>query len=201
MTGYLTTTKTPSNGMFSLRIPNSEITQIYQDQIQNWFNDALRSDAREKKEKLERFYKAFEEGDAPTVEELLNERLLTTISFSDSREDYYHGFLTGILDARPEWSTSSNHETGHGKSDITLHSYGHKFGAVVEIKRISAKERKKLGDKLNAKLDSECKHALKQINDLKYTAPLILDDYTNIYKYGITFCVKRCRVVCEREEV
>ena len=193
MTGYLTTTKTPSKGMCTLCIPNYEINLIFQDQVQDWFDECMYKEAREKSEKLERLYKAFETGDASTVEELLNERLLTTISFSDAYEGFYHGFLVGILNARPVWGTSSNSESGHGKSDIILKSAGNKFGAVIEIKRLPAGE----FDKLN----HACEQALQQIEDRQYTTILKQESYTQIYKYGIAFCVKKCRVVCEKELV
>ena len=36
-------------------------------------------------------------GDADKMTEILNGQLFSTISFYDSAENFYHGFLTGIL--------------------------------------------------------------------------------------------------------
>ena len=190
MTGYLTTTKPPNEDIFSLRIPNHEINQIYNKQVRGWFKNTMRKEAREKNKELQNLYKAFEVGDSATIEELLNERLLNTISYNDSDEAYYHGFLTGILDARPDWGIASNHEAGHGRPDIILKTTTKKFGAIIEVKHLKAKETKKLNE--------ECKKALKQIEDQKYASVLINKKYTHIYRYGIAFAGKCCKVAVQK---
>ena len=44
MTGYLTLAKRPSGGVYILKIPNQEVTQIYKQQVLEWFNNELVKD-------------------------------------------------------------------------------------------------------------------------------------------------------------
>ena len=193
MTGYLTLAETPRNGTYTLRIPNYEITQIYKDQIIDWFENKLSVDVKDKSEKYQKFFDAFEQGDAPVVEKFLSEYLLDTISFNDSDEGFYHGTLLTLLTLCSRWYARSNTEEGYGRGDIRVDKPDYSFGAIVEVKSLKADEYKKLDDTCNAAMD--------QIERNKYTNRQILEGYSPIYKYAITFCVKRCRVVCKREEL
>ena len=193
MTGYLTLAGAPQNGMYTLRIPNSEITQIYKSQISDWFEEKLRLDSKNEKEKFQQLFDAFEQGDAPTVQQLLNERLINLISFNDAKEDFYHAFLLTLLGLCPDWAAYSNSEEVYGRCDIRAHRLDYSFGAIIEVKSLKSEEYKKM--------DETCDAAMRQIERNKYTNRLILEGYEPIYKYAITFCVKRCRVVCRREEL
>jgi len=93
-TGYLTKESEYLNGnhiFLKVRIPNTEVLTIYEDTILNWLKDVL------KKENFHDLYCAMEEGDAGRMTDILNSQLFHTISFFDGAENFYHGFLTGIL--------------------------------------------------------------------------------------------------------
>lgn len=45
---------------------------------------------------------------------------METISFYDYREDYYHGFLAGLLKMMSGYTIKSNRGNGYGRSDLLL---------------------------------------------------------------------------------
>ena len=47
-------------------------------------------------------------------------------------------------------------------------------------------------------LDDACDRAMKQIRDRRYDEALREDGREDIIAYGIAFCRKRCKVVCEK---
>ena len=194
MTGYLTTAEQPKLGpygfSYKLRIPNFEIKLIYRQQVMNWFSEAMNSEARAKSKQIQQLFKAFEQADAQTLEELLNRRLLTTISFMDAHENFYHGFLLALLEACPSWAVRSNTEGGYGRSDIMVQNEDYSFVAIVEIKSLRAGN--------FDKLEQSCAQALEQIDKKRYTAQFEMYGINPpITKYGIAFCGKRCKVVCD----
>lgn len=184
MTGYLTITRRPSGGRYTLCIPNREVRQIFMRQVLAWF----RNKAKAETGRLTELYAAFEKGDTETITNYLNEQLLDTVSFYDAQESFYHGFLLALLNTCADWRVSSNAETGRGRSDIIVERKGRKTGFVVEVKDV------KDGKKLN----STCEAALKQIEEKDYTAVLRRCRVKEIWIYGIAFWEKECRVVAKR---
>ena len=63
-----------------------------------------------------------EEGDAEKMRDILGEQLVSTISFYDSAENFYHGFLAGILSQSEDYLVKSNRESGNGRSDLMVMS-------------------------------------------------------------------------------
>ena len=106
--------------MYKLAIPNQELRQIFVEQVMEWFQAEARKDTW----KLEEFCKAFQNGDADTVEQLFTVFLKKTIRIRDTavrknrKENFYHGLLTGLLSYRGDWYIQSNVESGDGYSDI-----------------------------------------------------------------------------------
>ena len=180
MTGYLTAVDYPDGNRYELRIPNREVRQIYMQQVLSWFNHKVESET----DKLTNLYAAFETGDVDTIKEILDEQLLDTVSFYDARESFYHGFLLALLSTCANWNVSSNIETGKGRSDILVSRKDRKIGFVVEVKDVKDEE----------KLESACEAALRQIDERDYTAILRRFRVKEIYKYGIAFWDKECRV-------
>ena len=93
-TGYLTKESEYFKDKYiflKVRIPNTEVMTIYENTILNWMKEMI------KKENYHDLYRAMEEGNAERVRDILNGQLFSTISFFDNAENYYHGFLTGIL--------------------------------------------------------------------------------------------------------
>ena len=186
MTGYLTVARKPSGGRYELRIPNREVREIFKRQVLKWFTER----ARAATEKLTGLYAAFEAGDVETITKTLNRQLLTTVSFYDAYESFYHGFLLALLGTCADWCVSSNAETGFGRSDILVERRDREFGFAVEIKEVRDRDR----------LDDACAAALRQIKEKDYTERLRRFGVEKIRVYGIAFCEKRCRVVTELME-
>ena len=186
MTGYLTVARKPSGGRYELRIPNREVREIIKRQVLSWFTER----ARAATEKLAGLYEAFEKGDAEAIEKLLNRQLITTVSFYDAYESFYHGFLLALLSTCVDWCVSSNAETGRGRSDITVERRDRELGFVIEIREVRTR----------AKLDEACAAAMKQAEDRDYAAVMLRYGVETVFTYGIAFCDKRCRVAVKRVE-
>ena len=186
MTGYLTVARKPSGGRYELRIPNREVREIFKRQVLSWFTER----ARAATEKLAGLYEAFEKGDAEAIEKLLNRQLITTVSFYDAYESFYHGFLLALLSTCVDWCVSSNAETGRGRSDITVERRDRELGFVIEIREVRTR----------AKLDEACAAAMKQAENRDYAAVMLRYGVETVFTYGIAFCDKRCRVAVKRVE-
>ena len=108
-----------------------------------------------------------------------------TISCFDEQENYYHGFVAGLVSGFNGYMVVSNRESGNGRFDLVVkqRSKWH-YAAILEFKIV---------DKYNKMLKA-CDEALKQIEDKDYEATLRDEEYENIAKLGICFCQKRCRV-------
>ena len=191
MTGYLTNAKEPDydedGATYTLRIPNLEVRQIYKSQVLGWFRQRVYKESKVDRTSLEKFYSAFEQGDAQTVEDILNDRLLTTVSFYDANESFYHGITYLLLKLSNSWATASNRESGRGRNDIMIQGNKRKFGAVVELKYASGYD----------DLDAKCEQALKQIDKNDYTKDLREFRVKRVLKYGIAYYKKECKVKVE----
>ena len=181
-TGYLTKEREYFKGKYiflKVRIPNIEVMTIYENTIMNWMKEIV------KKEDFRDLYLAMEEGNAEQITDILNEQLFRTISFYDSAENFYHGFLTGILSQSEHYLVKSNRESGNGRSDIVVKSpslRGRSF--VLELK---------VSDSID-ELEGDAKKALQQIYDKKYMEELQREGYQRIDCYGISFFRKDCEV-------
>jgi hypothetical protein len=163
----------------TMKIPNEEIAYIYDNTIREWFHQ------KTKTADLSELYHAVLAGSAAEMEAFLKKQLRGSISFLDSAENFYHGFLLGLLSGLPDYQRLSNRESGEGRYDILLKPYDEQQPAVIlELKR---------ADKFT-EMDDLCEKALQQIENRHYDAELLDEGYTQILKYGICFCKKSCRV-------
>ena len=181
-TGYLTKESEYFKGKYiflKVRIPNIEVMTIYENTILNWLKDMI------KKEDFHDLYRAMEEGDAQRMTDILNGQLFRTISFYDSAENFYHGFLTGILSQSENYLVKSNRESGNGRSDIMVKSpslRGRSF--IVEVK---------VSDSIDD-LEKDAEMALQQVYDKRYMEELRAEGYKKIDCYGVSFFRKDCEV-------
>lgn len=83
---------------------------LYQNTILNWMKDIIR------KEDFHDLYRAMEDGNAKRMTEILSGQLFCTISFYDNAENFYHGFLAGILSQSENYLVKSNRECGNGRA-------------------------------------------------------------------------------------
>ena len=194
-TGYLTNAgeiELPGGGGYGYRlvIPNKEVRQVFVSQIQEWFRQTVTYDDGCVQDLCE----AFMAGDADKIQSNLNMILIKTISVldtkarDDQKENFYHGLLLGLLRSKPDWRIKSNRESGDGFSDISIEPTIPEKGIVVEVKYSNT----------ISGLDDACGKAMKQIRDRRYDEALREDGREDIIAYGIAFCRKRCKVVCEK---
>ncbi len=189
-TGYLTQAGRTGNGAYRLIIPNREVREVFRLQINEWFQKSIFTNT----ERLTAFWKAFEEGDTEGIEQYLNRVLSNSISIFDTKarkeekESSYHNLLVGILTGNADWLVKSNVEAGEGFADIIVETDDPVSGIVAELKYT-----KDFGE-----MEAACQKALQQIKDRRYQEYLLNDDRKDIQLYGIAFCKKRCRAICER---
>ena len=183
-TGYLTQRGRSSGKQLRLTIPNKEIRELFIDLVKDWFKETSRADLS----KIEKFCKAFPDGDAVLIEEMLRDYLWDSISVRDTavrrnqKENFYHGMLLGLLQSQGNWLIQSNAELGEGYSDISICT-SNRTGIVIELKYAD-----------DGNLEKGCREALKQIEERKYAIGLQRKGMKNIIKYGIAFCEKECMV-------
>ncbi|MDE7223232.1 MAG: ATP-binding protein, partial [Acetatifactor sp.] len=187
-TGYLTQQGEAGGRMRRLVIPNREIHDIFMTQIRGWMQDK----AREDKVRLNAFCEAFRNADGETVQSLFTEYLNETVSVRDTavrkelKENFYHGFLLGLLRFKEDWKVLSNRESGQGYADIVVEIFSEKTGIVIEVKYAE-----------NGDLDGGCREAMNQIEREGYANQPNLDGMSRVIKCGIACHVKNCRAVFE----
>lgn len=165
-----------------LQVPNEEIMYIFVNKVEEWF--------KEKTKEMDRslLFHAFVSGDAKTFQTEVTKLLQQTISFHDYQENFYHGFIAGILTGLDGYIVKSNRESGDGRTDIyvkPVNPFGRAF--VVEFKVADSVEQ----------LQGKVQEAIGQIEDRKYVSELWMDGYRDIKKYGIAFFRKGCVVKYE----
>ena len=181
-TGYLTKKSEyfkESSIFLQVRIPNTEVKTIYQNTILGWFRQRI------EKQDFRDLYLAMEEGNAEKMRDILNEQLFSTISFYDSAENFYHGFLAGILSQSENYLVKSNRESGNGRSDLMVKSPSLRGRSFILELKVS----KCIDD-----LEADAEKALQQIYDKKYMDELRAEGYRKIDCYGISFYRKDCEV-------
>ena len=178
LTGYLTMVKESKfiSKEITLKIPNKEIREIFNDTIKEWFTTTVGNMNRNK------LFQAIWNADVATITEQMTKILVRTISYYDYREDFYHAFLVGIFTGAG-YSVKSNRENGEGRSDVVIKDNNNMRVAIFEVKYSEKK----------ADLEKDCDRALDQIRDRKYFVEFE-DEYEEVFCYGISFWKKRCLV-------
>lgn len=185
-TGYLTQRGRSKGDIFQLAIPNMEIRKIFTRQIMELFKENAQMDGNT----VNAFCKALKNGDAGSVEKQFTEFLRKTISIRDTfvrkqtKENFYHGILLGLLGFKETWSVASNRESGEGFNDIQIEIDDEELGIVIEVKYAQEDD-----------LDAECRKALAQIEKCGYADRLYEDGMRKVLRYGIACYKKRCRVI------
>lgn len=162
-----------------MAIPNLEIRTIYEDIILEWFNGRVKESDRS------RLFTAAAAGDVNTMQSELTDMLQQSISFFDYAENYYHGFLTGVLTGMNGYTAISNRESGNGRPDLILRE--NKFMGKAIILEL------KVTDKFT-EMAGKCEEALAQIEENHYDRPLLDEGCQEIIKYGVCFFKKGCIV-------
>lgn len=163
----------------TMQIPNREIRYIYNNTIRTWCQQMLESEDHSE------LYTAIVNGDIKRWETLLQKRLKESISFLDSAENFYHGFLLGLLAGMQDYRSISNRESGNGRYDVALEPDDRDLPVIIIELKVTAKY---------GEMESKCQEALQQIDEKQYDAEFVEMGYPHIMKYGICFCRKNCMI-------
>jgi hypothetical protein len=184
-TGYLKPMEEPSytaNGnRVPLKLANLEVLTILREKVDTWYFQLYRSGRQSP------LIAALDDGRAEDAEILLNDLLLMTVSYHDRQENFYHGFIAGLMAGAEGHECLSNRESGDGRADIQMRAKDLSAAVVVEVKVAS-------GDS-DDELNSAAEVALRQAVDRGYERPLRLYGYRRIHTYGIACFAKRCRIL------
>ena len=187
MTGYLTWRGEPDGNRYRLVIPNREIRNIFTEQILAMFKEKTAKDGT----LLNAFCSALAEGRPEEVERLFTSYMEKTVSIRDTfvrkptKENFYHGMLLGILGFKEGWTVTSNKEAGDGFSDIMIRIDDADIGIIIEVKYA------------DTGAETECRKALRQIDEKGYAKELQKEGIAVVLKYAIVCGRKRCQVLLE----
>ena len=163
----------------TMAIPNTEIKTIYKNSIAYWFEQRMKETDRSP------LKHALETGDCEAAEDFINRQLADTISYYDYAENFYHGFMAGLLVNIGGYRVKSNRESGNGRPDIVMTESKFRGRAMILELKIS--------DTIQG-MEKKCEEALTQMKEQKYESSLEDDGYQPILKYAICFFKKGCMV-------
>ena len=181
-TGYLKKVgeRTVGNNLWlEMKIPNIEVATIYENSISYWFEQRMKETDRSP------LVRALETGDCEAAENFISEQLFHTISYYDYAENFYHGFMAGLLVNIGGYLVRSNRESGNGRPDIVMTESKFRGRAMILELKIS--------DTIQG-MEKKCEEALSQMKEQKYESSLEDDGYQPILKYAICFFKKGCMV-------
>ena len=184
--GYLTVEEKIDQDNYILRLPNKEVRTLYRKTFfEKYFGRGS---------KLLYLMEALIENKIPEYEERLQEILLTSVSYNDTKkgnEAFYHGLIMGMgLYLEGEYITKSNIESGLGRYDFVIEPKNKsKRAYIMEFKSTDSVE----------KLEEVSKEALKQIEDKKYDISLKQNEVKEITYMGIAFCGKQIKISYKSE--
>lgn len=184
-TGYLKQCYNPEKKMYDLRIPNHEVMTTYTKIIQDAFKKKVDSTSRDD------LFRAILDMDEETVNLIINDWLYDSISYHDENESFYHGTIFGMLSGFRGYILESNREAGDGRFDLMLYDKRRRsVGICFEFKIADNSEQ----------IETKIEEALKQIQEKDYTQFFRKLDITNIIRYGVVFCNKRCKLKAQKSE-
>ena len=178
MTGYLTKADPDTvDETVELKIPNVEISNIFEETVVRYFKDSLALDRSKQKTLM----KALWEGDEERASEMMTDILFETISYHDYHENYYHAFLTGIISGLG-YAVKSNQENGLGRSDIDVREKRKKRGMILEAKKSVIEE----------EMEKDALDGKQQIIEKEYLRGF--RGFDSVICYGISFFQKKALV-------
>ncbi len=184
-TGYLKSVRSRQENdelQVEMVIPNREVRSIYRRDIRQWFDETTRTNSRTD------LLNALLSQDTEQVNQIIGTWLNETISFYDEKEQYYHGFMAGLLSGFKGYKLRSNRESGKGRPDLMLmERMGRKTAIVIEIKAANAKNKSET-------LTSKLQEAFEQIEENQYEEELRNEGCQNILLYGAAFREKDCMI-------
>ena len=184
-TGYFKKTKETYENRrryITIKIPNWEVDYIFREKVLSWFEEKIKETDRSA------LFSAIVAGDTTAFTKELKTLLQQTISFHDFYENFYHGFVAGVLTGMKGYVIKSSREGGRGRSDIFIYPVDKEGEAfVLEFK---------VGKSLE-ELPQKAKEAIQQIVERNYEKELRDLGYVRMKRYGIGFFSKNCLVISE----
>ena len=179
--GYLTIKEKIDQDNYILRLPNKEVKSL--------FRKTFIETYIARGSKLSFLMESLIENKIEDYEENLQEILLTSVSYNDTKkgnEAFYHGLIMGMgLYLEGEYITKSNIESGLGRYDFLIEPKNKsKRAFIMEFKSTDSVE----------KLEEVSKEALQQIEDKKYDISLKQNGIKEITYIGIAFCGKQIKI-------
>ena len=179
--GYLTVEEKINQDNYILRLPNKEVKSL--------FRKTFIETYIARGSKLSFLMESLIENKIEDYEENLQEILLTSVSYNDTKkgnEAFYHGLIMGMgLYLEGEYITKSNIESGLGRYDFLIEPKNKsKRAFIMEFKSTDSVQ----------KLEEVSKEALKQIEDKKYDISLKQNGIKEITYIGIAFCGKQIKI-------
>ena len=179
--GYLTVEEKINQDNYILRLPNKEVKSL--------FRKTFIETYIARGSKLSFLMESLIENKIEDYEENLQEILLTSVSYNDTKkgnEAFYHGLIMGMgLYLEGEYITKSNIESGLGRYDFLIEPKNKsKRAFIMEFKSTDSVE----------KLEEVSKEALQQIEDKKYDISLKQNGIKEITYIGIAFCGKQIKI-------
>ena len=176
--GYLTAVESDGREVRA-RIPNREVRAIYTEKFSEWFRASISTF------NIRELYAAMENADTEKMMDILTDCFLSTMSYYDTVEAFYHGVMLALLQLNREYQCLSNRESGSGRFDIQCKQRTRwKLAYVLEFKVSKSAE----------DMQSDAETAARQIETKGYVSNLQAEGYEKIMTYGFAFCQKRCRV-------
>ena len=184
--GYLTVEEKINQDNYILRLPNKEVKSL--------FRKTFIETYIARGSKLSFLMESLIENKIEDYEENLQEILLTSVSYNDTKkgnEAFYHGLIMGMgLYLEGEYITKSNIESGLGRYDFLIEPKNKsKRAFIMEFKSTDGVE----------KLEEVSKEALQQIEDKKYNVSLKQNGIKEITYIGIAFCGKQIKISYKSE--
>ena len=184
--GYLTVEEKINQDNYILRLPNKEVKSL--------FRKTFIETYIARGSKLSFLMESLIENRIEDYEENLQEILLTSVSYNDTKkgnEAFYHGLIMGMgLYLEGEYITKSNIESGLGRYDFLIEPKNkNKRAFIMEFKSTDGLE----------KLEEVSKEALQQIEDKKYDISLKQNGIKEITYIGIAFCGKQIKISYKSE--
>jgi len=179
--GYLTVEEKIDQNNYILRLPNKEVKSLFR---KTFIETYIARGG-----KLSFLMESLMENRIEDYEENLQEILLTSVSYNDTKkgnEAFYHGLIMGMgLYLEGDYITKSNIESGLGRYDFLIEPKNkNKRAYIMEFKSTDSLE----------KLEEISKEALKQIEDKKYDISLKQSGIKEITYMGIAFCGKQIKI-------
>lgn len=196
--GYLRVRNRIFNGSeyeYTLALTNFEVRIMFRSLIRGWFSRVSDS--------YSEFTAALITGDTDLLNYYLNDILLNTASYFDTRkktlpghemESFYHGLVLGLVATEQDYIVRSNRESGLGRYDVMMkpknpdHKDKHLPAIIIEFKAFDPKK--------ETTLDETADRALTQIREKKYDAELLAEGLRSeeIIHYGMVFRGKEALV-------